>query len=59
MQQEFQRADFRLAKTVFGRNANYEVAFTMQHYVNHEPTLSPDNIIRNRNQYFLEGSVQF
>lgn len=24
-----------------------------------EPTLSPDNIIRNPNQYFLEGSVQF
>jgi iron complex outermembrane receptor protein len=59
MQQEFQRVDLRLAKAFFGQNANYEVALTMQHYINDEPTLSSDNIIRNRNQYFLEGSVQF
>lgn len=59
MQEEFQRADFRLAKTVYGQHANYEVALTMQHYLNHEPTQSPDNIIKDQNQFFLEGSVQF
>lgn len=58
-EQAFERLDFRLAKSLFGHRANYEVAFTIQHYFDSNPVLSPDNIIRDQNQFFLEGSVQF
>ncbi|WP_407657995.1 TonB-dependent receptor plug domain-containing protein [Marinobacter orientalis] len=56
---QFERADFRLARQVFKTGYSYEVALTMQHYLSREPTLSPDNIIRDHNQFFVEAGVRF
>lgn len=55
----FERADLRLAKQVFAQGYSYELAFTMQHYVTAEPTLSPDNRINDHNQFFVEAGVRF
>ncbi len=56
---QFERADFRIARRIFASNYSYELAFTMQHYLNRVPDLSPDNIIRNHNQFFVEAGVRF
>ncbi|KPQ01611.1 TonB-dependent siderophore receptor [Marinobacter sp. HL-58] len=55
----FERADFRLARRVHATGYSYELALTMQHYLNTDPTLSPDNIIRDHNQFFVEAGVRF
>lgn len=55
----YQRADFRLAKTVHGTNLSYDVALIMQHYLNDNPVLSRDNNYKDRNQFFLEAGVRF
>lgn len=56
---QFERADFRLARQVFHTGYSYELALTMQHYLNTVPTLSPDNIIKDHNQFFVEAGVRF
>lgn len=56
---QFERADFRLARQVFRTGYSYELALTMQHYLNRDPTLSPDNIVRDHNQFFVEAGVRF
>lgn len=56
---QFERADFRLARRIFASSYSYELAFTVQHYLNREPDLSPDNIIQNHNQFFVEAGVRF
>ena len=55
----FERADFRLARRVDTTKYSYELALTMQHYLNREPGLSPDNIISDHNQFFVEAGVRF
>ena len=55
----FERADFRLARQMFAKEYSYELAFTMQHYVSDEPTLSPDNRINDHNQFFVEAGIRF
>jgi iron complex outermembrane receptor protein len=56
---QFERADFRLAKQVFAQGYGYELAFTMQHYLQTEPTLSSDNRINDHNQFFVEAGIRF
>ncbi len=55
----FERADFRLARRVFAEGYSYELALTMQHYLDRDPTLSPDNIVKDHNQFFVEAGVRF
>ncbi len=55
----FKRADFRLARRIDQPDFSYELAFTMQHYINMEPWMSPDNIIDEPNQYFVEAGIRF
>ncbi|MDL0433500.1 TonB-dependent receptor [Marinobacter sp. TBZ242] len=55
----FERADFRLARRVFASGYSYELALTMQHYLDRDPTLSPDNTIKDHNQFFVEAGVRF
>lgn len=57
--EQFERIDARLSKQFFGPRYNAELAFTMQHYLNRETELSPDNIIADHNQFFVEASVKF
>ena len=56
---QFERADFRLARQIFASGYSYELALTMQHYLNRDPTLSPDNLISDHNQFFVEAGVRF
>ncbi|WP_265734782.1 TonB-dependent receptor plug domain-containing protein [Marinobacter profundi] len=56
---QFERTDFRLARRVDQPRYSYELAFTVQHYLNDHPLLSPDNIIKERNQFFVEAGVRF
>ncbi|PXX91777.1 TonB-dependent receptor [Marinobacter vulgaris] len=56
---QFERADFRLARRIFATGYSYELALTMQHYLSRDPTLSPSNIIRDHNQFFVEAGVRF
>ncbi|MGM0767674.1 MAG: TonB-dependent receptor plug domain-containing protein [Pseudomonadota bacterium] len=55
----FERADFRIARRIYAPKYSYELALTMQHYLNREPELSPDNIISDHNQFFVEAGVRF
>lgn len=55
----FRRGDFRLVKSVHTPRLSYDVAFVMQHYFNDKPPHSRDNIIKDRNQYFIEAGVRF
>ncbi|MFC4259012.1 TonB-dependent receptor plug domain-containing protein [Marinobacter lacisalsi] len=55
----YQRADFRLAKTVHRSNLSYDIALIMHHYLNDNPLLSRDNNYKDRNQFFLEAGVRF
>ena len=55
----YQRADFRVAKTVHKSTLSYDFALIMQHYLNDNPLLSRDNNYRDRNQFFLEAGVRF
>ncbi|WP_372925858.1 TonB-dependent receptor plug domain-containing protein [Marinobacter sp.] len=55
----FERADFRLARRVFASGYSYELALTMQHYLDRDPTLSPDNTVKDHNQFFVEAGVRF
>lgn len=56
---QFERADFRIARRIYQPRYSYELAFTMQHYLNDHPLLSPDNIVKERNQFFVEAGVRF
>jgi iron complex outermembrane receptor protein len=56
---QFQRADFRLARRVDMPGYSYTLAFTMQHYLESTPALSPDNIVSRLNQFFVEASIRF
>ncbi len=55
----FQRGDLRLVKNFHSPRLSYDIAFVMQHYFNDKPPHSRDNIIRDRNQYFIEAGVRF
>ncbi|MDK9557963.1 TonB-dependent receptor plug domain-containing protein [Marinobacter sp. M216] len=55
----FKRADFRLARRVDHSNFSYVLALTLQHYIDMEPWISPDNIIEDANQYFVEAGIRF
>ncbi|WP_227515517.1 TonB-dependent receptor plug domain-containing protein [Marinobacter salinus] len=55
----FKRADFRLARRVDRSNYSYVLAFNVQHYIDQEAWISPDNIIKNSNQYFVEAGIRF
>mgnify|MGYP000527716938 CR=1 FL=1 len=57
---QFERLDLRLARHIFKTGYSYEFAVTMQHYLDKDTTdLSPDNIIRDHNQFFAEVGVRF
>ncbi|MEP1581630.1 MAG: TonB-dependent receptor, partial [Marinobacter sp.] len=57
---QFERLDLRLARRIFETGYSYEFAVTMQHYLDQDTTdLSPDNIIRDHNQFFAEVGVRF
>ena len=55
----FKRFDFRLARRVDRPDFSYLLAFTVQHYINNQPWMSPDNIIDEANQYFVEAGIRF
>lgn len=55
----FERADFRIARRIYAPKYSYELGVTMQHYLNRDPELSPDNIISDHNQFFVEAGVRF
>ncbi|MBW4933088.1 TonB-dependent receptor plug domain-containing protein [Marinobacter sp. F4206] len=55
----FKRADFRLARRVDQPKFSYVLALTIQHYIDMEPWISPDNIIEDANQYFVEAGIRF
>ncbi len=55
----FERLDLRLVKSVYRPRLSYEVAVVFQHYMNSNPILSQNNIIRDRNQFFVEGGLRF
>lgn len=56
---DYQRLDVRLAKQFVTPKLTAEVAGVFQHYLNGDPILHRDNIIRDRNHFFAEASVQF
>lgn len=56
---QFERADFRIARRIYAPKYSYELAVTMQHYLNRDQDLSPDNIISDHNQFFVEAGVRF
>ncbi|MEX2475995.1 TonB-dependent receptor plug domain-containing protein [Marinobacter sp.] len=56
---QFERADFRIARRIDASRYSYELALTMQHYLNRDPELSPDNLISDHNQFFVEAGVRF
>ncbi len=56
---QFQRADFRVAKAFHQPRFSYELAFIMQHYFDDDPPQSADNNIKDLNQFFVEASVGF
>ncbi|WP_228289107.1 TonB-dependent receptor plug domain-containing protein [Marinobacter salinisoli] len=55
----FKRADFRLARKVDHQKYSYMLALTLQHYLERAPWISPDNIIADHNQYFIEAGIRF
>ena len=55
----FERLDLRLAKTIIQPRYTVELAMTMQHYMNTDPDMSPDNNIEDQNQFFMEAGVRF
>ncbi|MDO3722106.1 TonB-dependent receptor [Marinobacter sp. chi1] len=55
----FKRADLRLARQVDQNDYSYVLALTLQHYLERDPWISPDNIIDDHNQYFVEAGVRF
>lgn len=55
----FERLDLRLVKSVYRPRLNYQVAIVFQHYMNSNPILSRNNVIRDRNQFFIEGGFRF
>lgn len=56
---QFERIDLRLARSIYQSGYSYEIALTMQHYLNRDVELSPDNIIKDHNQFFVEAGVRF
>ncbi|WP_227545846.1 TonB-dependent receptor plug domain-containing protein [Marinobacter fonticola] len=56
---QFQRLDFRLAKAFHQPRFSYDLAFVMQHYLDDEPPQSEDNIIEDRNQFYIEAGLRF
>jgi iron complex outermembrane receptor protein len=56
---QFERADFRLAKQVYEPNFSYEFALTLQHYLTRDPSLSEDEIIEDHNEFFVEAGIRF
>lgn len=55
----FGRLDLRLVKTIFMPRYTMEFAFTVQHYLNTDPDMSPDNNIEDQNQFFVEAGLRF
>ncbi|WP_379864956.1 TonB-dependent receptor plug domain-containing protein [Marinobacter sp. M5B] len=55
----FERLDLRLARHIFKTGYSYEFAVTMQHYLDRDVDLSPDNVIKDHNQFFAEVGVRF
>ncbi|KAA1173970.1 TonB-dependent receptor plug domain-containing protein [Marinobacter salinexigens] len=55
----FERADFRLARRVDLSNISYEIALTVQHYLNHDPWMSDDNYIEDPNLAYIEAGLRF
>lgn len=55
----FKRADLRIARRVDMSSYSYEIAFTLQHYLSLEPWTSNDNIIEDKNQFFIEAGIRF
>lgn len=56
---QLQRLDFRLAKAFHQPRFSYDLAFIMQHYLDDEPPQSEDNIIDDRNQFYIEAGLRF
>lgn len=56
---QFQRLDFRLAKAFHQPRFSYDLAFIMQHYLDDEPPQSEDNVIDDRNQFYVEAGLRF
>ena len=55
----FERADFRLARRVDGPDYSYLLALTIQHYLDLQAWMSPDNRIEDHNQFFVEAGIRF
>ncbi|MDI9245306.1 TonB-dependent receptor [Marinobacter sp. CHS3-4] len=55
----FERADFRIARNIYAKGYSYELALTMQHYLEEDPSLSPHNIINDQNQFYAEAGIRF
>ncbi len=56
---QFERADFRISRRIDQPTFSYELALTMQHYLVRDPATSPDNIIEDHNQFFVEAGIRF
>ncbi|MDC0663391.1 TonB-dependent receptor plug domain-containing protein [Marinobacter sp. SS21] len=56
---QFERADLRLVKNVYTPRLNYDVAVIFQYYLHDIPPISRNNIIKDRNQVFLEAGLRF
>lgn len=55
----FERLDLRLVKNIYRPRLSYDVAIVFQHYLNDNPILSQNNVIKDRNQVFVEAGVRF
>ncbi|AXS81826.1 TonB-dependent receptor plug domain-containing protein [Marinobacter sp. Arc7-DN-1] len=55
----FERADFRLARRVDRPDYSYVLALTIQHYLDLQAWMSPDNRIEDHNQFFVEAGIRF
>lgn len=55
----FERLDLRLAKSIVQPRYTVELAMSLQHYMNTDPDMSPDNNIKDQNQLFLEAGIRF
>lgn len=56
---QFERLDLRVAKHFDRPGLNFDIALIIQHYLNDNPLLSPDNSYRNRNHVFVQAGMTF
>lgn len=56
---QYQRLDFRLAKSFHQPRFSYDLAFIMQHYLDERPAQSEDNIFKDRNRFYIEAGLRF